>query len=353
MQIYYLMLYFFVYGFLGWCTEVAYATTKQKKFVNRGFLNGPICPIYGVGVTVVVYFLTPYKDNLILLYVMSTILVTVLEGLTGYLMDKIFHHKWWDYTNQPLNIGGYVCLIFSLVWGVACVLIVRVIHPVIHKVLTFIPHTLGLVILVVLEISIFVDLYVTAAGILKLNHQLEAMAKIAAELHEISDKLGENIHEGMMDTMEATEEGRKKFEAATEESRKKLENVTEEGRKKLEAATEEGRRKFESATEEGRRKLEAATEGGRRKLESATEGGRRKLSEGRTKIGGTADEARQQLQARREELRKKYEELAGQGGAVSRRLMKAFPRMESRQYKETFNELREKLKLKEKLRKKK
>ena len=60
-------------------------------------------------------------------------LVTVLEGLTGYLMDKIFHHKWWDYTNQPLNIGGYVCLIFSLVWGVACVLIVRVIHPVIHK----------------------------------------------------------------------------------------------------------------------------------------------------------------------------------------------------------------------------
>ena len=297
MQIYYLMLYFFVYGFLGWCTEVAYATTKQKKFVNRGFLNGPICPIYGVGVTVVVYFLTPYKDNLILLYVMSTILVTVLEGITGYLMDKIFHHKWWDYTNQPLNIGGYVCLIFSLVWGVACVLIVRVIHPVIHKILTFIPHTVGLIILIVLEISIFVDLYVTAAGILKLNHQLEAMAKIAAELHEISDKLGENIHENVMDTLEVTEEGRKKLEAVTEE-------------------------------------------------------GRRKLSEGRTKIGGTAGEARQQLQVRREELRKKYEELSGQGGAVSRRLMKAFPRMESRQYKETFNELREKLKLKEKLRKK-
>ena len=298
MQIYYLMLYFFVYGFLGWCTEVAYATTKQRKFVNRGFLNGPICPIYGVGVTVVVYFLTPYKDNLILLYALSTVLVTVLEGLTGYLMDKIFHHKWWDYTNQPLNIGGYVCLIFSLVWGVACVLIVRVIHPIIHKILTFIPHTLGLVMLAVLEICIFVDLYVTAAGILKLNHQLEAMAKIAAELHEISDKLGENIHEGMMDTMEATEERRKK-------------------------------------------------------LEAATEGSRRKLSEGRTRIGGTADEARQQLQARSEELRKKYEELAGQGGAVSRRLMKAFPRMESRQYKETFNELREKLRLKEKMKRKK
>ena len=342
MQIYYLMLYFFVYGFLGWCIEVSYATTQQRKFVNRGFLNGPICPIYGVGVTVVVYFLTPYKDNLILLYALSTVLVTVLEGLTGYLMDKIFHHKWWDYTNQPLNIGGYVCLIFSLVWGVACVLIVRVIHPVIHKILTFIPHTLGLVMLAVLEICIFVDLYVTAAGILKLNHQLEAMAKIAAELHEISDKLGENIHEGMMDTIEATEERRKKLEAATAESRKKLE-----------AATEEGRRKLENVTEESRRKLESATEEGRRKLEAATQGSRRKLSEGRTRIGGTADEARQQLQARSEELRKKYEELSGQGGAVSRRLMKAFPRMESRQYKETFNELREKLRLKEKMKRKK
>ena len=92
---------------------------------------------------------------------------------------------------------------------------------------------------------------------------------------------------------------------------------------------------------------------GRRKLEAATEGSRRKLSEGRTRIGGTADEARQQLQARSEELRKKYEELSGQGGAVSGRLMKAFPRMESRQYKETFNELREKLRLKEKMKRKK
>ena len=342
MTYYDILFSFFIYGFLGWCSEVAFAAFKQHSFVNRGFLNGPICPIYGVGVTVVVYFLTPYKDNLILLYALSTVLVTVLEGLTGYLMDKIFHHKWWDYTNQPLNIGGYVCLIFSLVWGVACVLIVRVIHPVIHKILTFIPHTLGLVMLAVLEICIFVDLYVTAAGILKLNHQLEAMAKIAAELHEISDKLGENIHEGMMDTMEATEERRKKLEAATAESRKKLE-----------AATEEGRRKLENVTEESRRKLESATEEGRRKLEAATQGSRRKLSEGRTRIGGTADEARQQLQARSEELRRKYEELSGQGGAVSRRLMKAFPRMESRKHKETFNELREKLRLKEKMKRKK
>ena len=76
MDIYYILLYFFVYGFLGWCSEVGFAAFKEHRFVNRGFLNGPICPIYGVGVTIVIAFLTPYKDNLILLYVSSVILVT-------------------------------------------------------------------------------------------------------------------------------------------------------------------------------------------------------------------------------------------------------------------------------------
>ena len=106
-ELYYFALSFFVYGFLGWCTEVAYAAAKQGKFVNRGFLNGPICPVYGIGVGVVVQFLTPVENNLVLLYISSTILVTVIEGITGFLLEKIFHNKWWDYSEQPLNIGGY------------------------------------------------------------------------------------------------------------------------------------------------------------------------------------------------------------------------------------------------------
>lgn len=289
MQIYFLILYFFTYGFWGWCTEVAYAAVKEQRFVNRGFLNGPICPIYGVGVSVVVYFLMPFKENLILLYVLSTVLVTVLEGLTGYVMDKIFHHKWWDYTNQPLNIGGYVCLVFSLVWGVACVAIVRVIHPVIHKGLSLIPYTAGLVVIILLEITLLVDLYVTAAGILKLNRQLEAMEKIATELRELSDKLGESIYDNVMETMEVTEEGRRKLE--------------------------EGRRRFEEAKEVPRQKLEDA-----------------------------ALESRRRLEEHREELRRKYEELAGQRSSVAKRLMQAFPKMESRQHKDILNELKEVLK---------
>lgn len=234
MQIYYLILYFFIYGFFGWCAEVAYAAVKEKTFVNRGFLNGPICPIYGVGVSVVLCFLMPLSGSFVLLYIASTILVTVLEGFTGYFMDKIFHHKWWDYSNQPLNIGGYVCLIFSLVWGVACVFIVRVFHPVVHHTLSMIPFALGVAGIVVLGIILCADLYVTASGILKLNRQLDAMEKIAEELRELSDKLGESIYENVMETMEITEERKKKLEEKTGEQRQRLEQHREELKKRYE-----------------------------------------------------------------------------------------------------------------------
>ena len=154
MSIYYSILYFFVYGFLGWCTEVIFAAFKQHRFVNRGFLNGPICPIYGVGVTLVIACLEAFQSNLLLLYISSVILVTVLEGVTGWAMDKLFHNKWWDYSKLPFNIGGYVCLLFSLIWGVACVFIVYFVHPLIHQVLSLIPHTAGIALIAILGIAL-------------------------------------------------------------------------------------------------------------------------------------------------------------------------------------------------------
>lgn len=203
-------------------------------------------------------------------------------------MDKIFHHKWWDYSSQPLNIGGYVCLLFSLIWGVACVAIVKVIHPLIYKALSFIPVTLGIVIAVILAAVLFADLYVTASGILKLNKRLDAMEKIAAELREVSDKVGENIYESVMDTLEFQEEKKKMLAAASSEFKEKLEAASEL-RERIGAATEEQK-------------------------------------------------------ARIEELKKKYTELAGRSTKVSVRLMKAFPKMESRNHRELLDAMKLRLK---------
>lgn len=228
MNMYYLSLYFFVYGFLGWCTEVAFAAVKDRKFVNRGFLNGPICPIYGFGVTIVVALLEPYKDHLFILYFFSVILVTLLEGLTGWAMDVIFHDKWWDYSDQPLNIGGYVCLVFSLIWGVACVVIMKFIHPLIHTVLTFIPHTIGLILIIILGVAMFADLYVTASAILKFNRHLARMEKIAKELHEISDQIGDDISEKVFTALEKQAESKQKLDDAATELREFKMETTEE-----------------------------------------------------------------------------------------------------------------------------
>ena len=133
-----------VYSFLGWCCEVAFAAVRRGIFVNRGFLNGPVCPIYGFGVLIVLLVLEPVKDNLALLFFGSMVLTSALEFFIGFIMEQFFHDKWWDYSENPFNIKGYICLEFSLVWGAACVLVVDVIHPMIFKLICAIPEKLSL-----------------------------------------------------------------------------------------------------------------------------------------------------------------------------------------------------------------
>ena len=212
MSIYYSILYFFVYGFLGWCTEVIFAAFKQHRFVNRGFLNGPICPIYGVGVTLVIACLEAFQSNLLLLYISSVILVTVLEGVTGWAMDKLFNNKWWDYSKLPFNIGGYVCLLFSLIWGVACVFIVYFVHPLIHQVLSLIPHTAGIALIAILGIALLSDIIVTTSAIVKFNQYLERLKHITDELHAISNQIGSELYQNVMHVLDMQESSRQKLD---------------------------------------------------------------------------------------------------------------------------------------------
>ena len=130
---------FLIYAFLGWCTEVAFAAVTRGKFVNRGMANGPICPIYGFGVLAVLFCRQPFRGNFFLLFLGSVVVTSLLELVTGWALEKFFHDKWWDYSNEPFNIKGYICLEFSIIWGLACVLVVDVIHPMIRKLVDLIP----------------------------------------------------------------------------------------------------------------------------------------------------------------------------------------------------------------------
>ena len=302
MRIYDLLLYFFIYSFLGWCTEVAFATVKEKRFVNRGFLNGPLCPIYGVGVSSVVTLLAGFEGNPLLLYLSSFVLVTVIEGVTGCIMDKIFHHKWWDYTGLPFSIGGYVCLPFSIAWGAACVVIVKAVHPLIEKLVDLIPIAAGLTLICVLLAGLAADLAVTTAGILKLNRRLDMLERIGEELHELSDRMGVNIHENVMDAMEkaeilgdAAQAKKEQFDAISGEAKQRLDLLSEETKERLDV------------------------------------------------LSGESKERAEQLREHYDALRQRYAELNGATMQASRRLVRAFPRMESRKHKELLDEMKKRL----------
>lgn len=238
MWIYDTAIYFFFYGILGWCTEVAFAAVMERRFVNRGFLNGPICPIYGVGVAAVVSLLKPLENQLLLLYLASALLVTLLEGLTGYVMDRLFHHKWWDYSGMPFNIGGYVCPLFSLLWGTACVLIVKVVHPMVQELCGRLPLAAGVLLLSVCSVGLAADVIVTVNDIMRWNRQLDAMEKIAAELRELSGKMGENIYENVMDTIEL----REKLDVAVGEQKTRIAQLKEKYSELAQRSIRSGRR---------------------------------------------------------------------------------------------------------------
>ncbi|MEE1321326.1 MAG: putative ABC transporter permease [Acutalibacteraceae bacterium] len=125
----YILLFFF-YSFAGWCLESLYCSIGEKKLINRGFLTGPLCPIYGVAalvITILIY--NPFKNNPLLVFLLGIVFCDIVEYLTSYIMEKLFAARWWDYTYEFINIKGRICLKHSLYWGVISVIFVNVIHP--------------------------------------------------------------------------------------------------------------------------------------------------------------------------------------------------------------------------------
>lgn len=193
---------FLIYSFLGWCMEVTYATVCNGTFVNRGFLNGPVCPIYGVGVLLVIGLLWPLKNNALILFVGSVVVTTALEFLVGWVLEKLFHDKWWDYSDLPFNIKGYVCLKFSLLWGIACMLIVRVIHPSIMALIRWFPHLPGVIVGAVLGAVFTGDLIITVIAVRRLSIRLRALEELDRALDNLSETIGEELSERVLTLQE-------------------------------------------------------------------------------------------------------------------------------------------------------
>ncbi len=125
----YIILFFF-YSIAGWCLESLYCSIGEKRFVNRGFLTGPLCPIYGTAALILTVFIyNPFKDRPLIVFFLGILLCDILEYLTSYIMEKLFSARWWDYTYEFLNIQGRICLKHTLYWGIISVVFVNSIHP--------------------------------------------------------------------------------------------------------------------------------------------------------------------------------------------------------------------------------
>lgn len=192
-RFYYLFLSFIIYSFFGWTIEVLYHIYKNKRFINRGFLYGPVCPIYGFSAVVFIISLTPFKNSFILTFLIGSIIASIIEYITGYLLEIFFHSKWWDYSNEMFNIKGYICLKFSIYWGIFAVLFMNIIHPKINNVILFISEKYGEGLYNILFACILIDAVLTINSLFELKSIYIELQEILTETKNTLDKLSEAV----------------------------------------------------------------------------------------------------------------------------------------------------------------
>ena len=181
-------LLFIIYAFIGWIVEIINNIIVYKKFVNRGFLIGPYCPIYGVGGLIATIFLTKYKESIIVLFVMSMFLFALLEYFTSYLMEKLFKARWWDYTDYRFNINGRICLETLIPFGLLGCFAIYVVNPIIFSIFNMtnivVLRIIALVIFIIFIIDFTVSLKIinsfkdTAVKFLKKDNTEEITKKV-------------------------------------------------------------------------------------------------------------------------------------------------------------------------------
>ena len=284
-----LFLSFLAYSFLGWGCETIYCSLAAGHFINRGFLAGPLCPIYGFGAMSVLIFLRPLKDHIVLLFLFGMILTSAIEYFTSYLMEKLFDAKWWDYSTSRFNIHGRVCLRNSLMFGALSVVAARWIDPVIQGGIFGLSYWASVGLTGVLAVLLVSDIVLTVHTILELNGTLAQLQSLADQIYE-----------------------------ETEESRQERRTRAEQSLIELELG-----------------KMEL----------------RDYITERKMELSEYKEERRKERQLRREaehkaaiqHMENKAHEFATRNSYLRRRLLKAFPNMRSTRYQAGFEKIKQEI----------
>jgi len=335
-SLYQIFAYFLIYSCIGWCLEVIYAAVTTGNLINRGFLNGPVCPIYGFGMVIVLFALTPLSHSLLLLYLGGVLLPSALELVGGWALYKLYHTRWWDYSDYPFNIGGYICLEFSLLWGVGTLIVMKLVHPIIADAVALIPPLVGLILMFLLYAIYAADTIATAFAASDLARDLDALEKVADSMHAVSDAMTELLGTNAMAMDQKMDESRLQFKLAAAEAR---DNAAKLNAREAAAAM---RAKADEAMEAAKRASQDA------KLNASEAANAVKLAaKGRAERTAELfrlEQLAEELQARSEELRSRTQRATPHFG--KHRMLRAFPKLKHGEQNRSLDTLREQLKRK-------
>ena len=221
LQILKLLLYFIVYSFFGWVIESIFKTILEKKWVNSGFLYGPFCPIYGFGAGIMLIFLKPFEENIIVLFFAAFFILSVWEYIAGWLLEKKFNTKYWDYSDNFLNINGRVCLLNSIFWGVLGVVFTKIIHPYTSFFIEGLSVQIIIIADVILALIMTIDAIITTINIKSFDSSIQSIKELG---EAIKEKVNE-LKEINKNPQNHSEEKIKSHEKLIEELKKKQANL--------------------------------------------------------------------------------------------------------------------------------
>ena len=237
------VLLFFFYCFCGWVWESCYVSVCQRHWVNRGFLRGPLLPIYGSGAIIILFATLPVAGNLWLVWLLGMLAATALEYVTGDVMERLFKVRYWDYSKQKCNLNGHICLSSSIAWGFFSILLVRFIHPPIARLLGDVPSWLVDPLALVLTAAFTVDVVQSVQAALDLKETLTRLAEENEELRRLAKRAEV--------AAAFAEDDLKRFRERTELEKRLLQS-------RVEAELEEQRQAREERTERRQERLETS-----------------------------------------------------------------------------------------------
>ena len=274
------LILFFVYAAIGWVWESLYVSAKERAWVNRGFLNGPILPIYGFGAVIILFLTLPVSKNVFLIFLFGMAGATALEFATGFVMEQIFKVRYWDYSQKHFNLCGYICLYASLGWGVFSVVLVRFVHPFADGIVRSIPMVWLKPVSNIFMVLFVADTVLSVRNALDMKELLSKVTENNRLVNSVKSKLENSasaVREktaGVAEYLKTFEDDRKRlkeqlsqksreyrskpklFALKLRENKEERSGILETVYKKIDSAVEEAYCELQSCTdEEGKAKL--------------------------------------------------------------------------------------------------